>query len=157
MITSIFYFLCFVILLFRDDKGVRLMSVFGMAHIILENCIYWFFFHNPQYFDITLYMTACWLLDIVLLFLSTCVLKGWKKKLTLSLVIPILFIQMAVMQFPGLLPQAFDFVITSSYQTAMEVYILCSSFKDTTVKEWIKTSSILSLLFLARFIQYAAN
>lgn len=152
MISSVFYFLCFVVLLFHVDKEIRVMSVFGMAHILLENLMLWWFSVNSQFFDLSLYLNLCWFLDISVLFGAACVLSGWKKKLTLSLAVPILFCQIIVMQFPLILPDLLSFVINSSYQTWMEVVILCANFRDNTVKEWIKTASVVSLLVLARFL-----
>lgn len=152
MISSALYFICFAVLLLNADKGIRIMSIFGMVHILLENLLYWWFSAHSVYFDLSLYMTFCWLLDIALLFCTACVLSGWKKKLTLAVSVPILFCQIIVMQFPFLLPFALNFVITSSYQTLMEVLILCASFKDNTVKEWIKTATVVSLVVLARFL-----
>lgn len=152
MISSVFYFLCFVVLLFHVDKGIRIMSVLGMVHILIENIMLWWFSVNTQYFDLSLYLNLCWFLDISVLFGAACVLSGWKKKLTLSLAVPILFCQIIVMQFPLILPDLLSFVINSSYQTWMEVIILCANFRDNTVKEWIKTASVVSLLVLARFL-----
>lgn len=152
MISSVFYFLCFVVLLFHVDKGIRIMSVLGMVHILIENIMLWWFSVNTQYFDLSLYLNLCWFLDISVLFGAACVLSGWKKKLTLSLAVPVLFCQIIVMQFPLILPDLLSFVINSSYQTWMEVIILCANFRDNTVKEWIKTASVVSLLVLARFL-----
>ncbi|AFC21410.1 hypothetical protein [Staphylococcus haemolyticus] len=152
MISSALYFICFAVLLLNADKGIRIMSIFGMIHILLENALYWWFSAHGVYFDLSLYMTLCWLLDIALLFGTACVLSGWKKKLTLSVSVPILFCQIIVMQFPFLLPFALNFVINSSYQTLMEVLILCASFKDNTIKEWVKTATVVSLVVLARFL-----
>jgi len=152
MISSALYFICFAVLLLNADKGIRVMSIFGMIHILLENAMYWWFSAHGVYFDLSLYMTLCWLLDIALLFGTACVLSGWKKKLTLSVSVPILFCQIIVMQFPFLLPFALNFVINSSYQTLMEVLILCASFKDNTIKEWVKTATVVSLVVLARFL-----
>lgn len=157
MISSLFYFIAFAILCTSAEKGIRAMSIFGMVHILLENVIYWFFSVNILLFDLSLYLTLCWLLDIAFIFASACVFSGWKKKLTLALSVPLLFCQIIVMQFPDLLPGTLDFVINSSYQTAMEIYILCSSFKDNTIKEWIKTSSVWSCLVLARLLPYIAH
>uniref|UniRef100_A0AAU8GFM5 Uncharacterized protein n=1 Tax=Salmonella phage vB_SEnST11_KE22 TaxID=3161173 RepID=A0AAU8GFM5_9CAUD len=152
MISSALYFLCFAVLLLNADKGIRIMSIFGMIHILLENILYWWFSVHIQFFDLSLYMSLCWLLDIALLFATACVLSGWKKKLMLSVSVPVLFCQIIVMQFPYLLPLALNFVINSSYQTVMEVLILCASFKDNTVKEWLKTATVVSLVVLARFL-----
>lgn len=150
MIGSVFYFLCFIILLFHSDKGIRIMSVLGMVHIFLENTLLWWFSSNTQFFDLSLYLNLCWFLDISFIFGATCILSGWKKKLTLSVAVPILFCQIISMQFPLIIPGLFDFVINSSYQTWMEITILCANFKDTTIKEWIKTATVISLLVLAR-------
>lgn len=152
MISSVFYFLCFIVLLFHIDKGIRVMSMLGMTHILIENILFWWFSVNSQFFDLSLYLNLCWFLDISVLFGAACVLSGWKKKLTLSLAVPILFCQIIVMQFPLILPDLLSFVINSSYQTWMEIIILCANFKDNTVKEWIKTASVVSLLVFARFL-----
>lgn len=152
MISSALYFLCFAVLLLNDDKGIRIMAFFGMVHVVLENFLYWWFSTHAQFFDLSLYMSLCWLLDIALLFFSACVLSGWKKKLTLTVAVPILFCQVIVMQFPFLIPSLLSFVINSSYQTLMEVLILCASFKDSCVREWLKTATVVSLLVLARFL-----
>ena len=152
MISSVFYFLCFVVLFFHVDKGIRTMSVLGMVHILAENIMFWWFSENSQFFDLSLYLNLCWFLDISVLFGAACVLSGWKKKLTLSIAVPILFCQIIVMQFPLILPELLSFVINSSYQTWMEVIILCANFRDNTMKEWIKTASVVSLLVLARLL-----
>lgn len=152
MIISALYFLCFAVLLFHIDKGIRVMSAIGIAHILSENGLYWWFSQHIQYFDWNLYLTGCWFLDIGLLFTSACVLQGWRKKLTLAVAVPILFSQMTALQYPDILPQIFNFVTGSSYPTMMEVVILCASLKDTTIVEWLKTSAVISLLVAARFI-----
>lgn len=157
MISSVFYFLCFLILFFDENKGIKAMAIFGMAYICLENGLYWFFYQHDYLFDFTLYLLLCWFLEILFIFLSACFLEGWKKKLTLSLSLPLLFCQIIVMQYPYLIPQVLNFVITSSYQTSMEIYILCSSFKDTTIKEWIKTSTVLGCILMARLLPALAN
>lgn len=152
MIASWFYFVCFILLFFNPEKCIRAMACFGIAHTILENAVYFWFYYHPEYFDITLFMTSCWILDICLLFSSACVLKGLRKKLTLSVGVPVLFLQMVTMQFPFLIPGVLNFVLNSSYQTFMETTILCSSFKESPASEWIKSSIIISLLVIARFI-----
>ncbi len=152
MISSALYFICFAVLLSNTEKGIRIMSVFGMIHILLENALMFWFSIHIEYFDLSLYLSLCWLLDIALLFSTACVLSGLKKKLMLSLGLPVLFCQIIIMQFPYLLPFGLDFAINSSYQTLMEVMILCASFKDSTVKEWLKTSTIVCLVLLARFM-----
>ena len=128
------------------------MSAFGITHILSENGLYWWFTQHIQYFDWNLYLTGCWFLDIGLLFASACVLQGWMKKLTLAVSVPVLFSQMMALQYPEVLPQVFDFVTGSSYPTMMEMVILCASFKDTTITEWLKTAAVISLLVIARFI-----
>lgn len=152
MISSALYFICFAVLLFNNDVRIRVMSIFGMAHILIENLVYWWFSSHIQYFDLSLYLSICWLLDITLLFLTACILSGWRKKLTLGLALPILFCQIITMQFPDLIPTILGFVVNSSYQTLMEVIIFCASFKDSTVREWVKTSLVMSLVVLARLI-----
>ena len=128
------------------------MSVFGITHILSENGLYWWFSEHIQYFDWNLYLTGCWFLDIGLLFASACVLQGWRKKLTLAVSVPVLFSQMMALQYPEVLPEMLNFVTGSSYPTMMEIVILCASFKDSTIVEWLKTASVISLLVLARFI-----
>lgn len=152
MIISALYFVCFAVMLFHSETRVRIMSVFGIIHILAENGLYWWFTEHIQYFDWTLYFTGCWFLDIGLLFASACVLQGWRKKLTLAVSVPVLFSQMIALQFPFIIPQIFGFVAESSYPTMMEMVILCASFKDNTIKEWIKTCIVISCLVLARFI-----
>lgn len=154
MIISAMYLLCFAVLLFNTDRGIRVMSYFGITHILLENGFYWWFTQHIQYFDWNLYLTGCWFLDISLLFASACVLQGWRKKLTLAVSVPILFSQMLALQYPAVFLQVFDFAMGSSYPTMMEAIILCASFKDTTISEWLKTVSVLSLLIFARFIPF---
>lgn len=80
MIISAMYFVCFAVLLFNTDRGIRVMSAFGITHILCENGLYWWFSEHIQYYDWNLYLTGCWFLDIGLLFSSACVLQGWRKK-----------------------------------------------------------------------------
>jgi len=152
MIITVLYFLCFAVLLFNVDKNMRYVALFGMTHIIFENGLYYWFLSNPIFFDLSLYLTGCWFLDIMLIFSSACVLEGWAKKFTLALTIPILFVQMTAMQYPLILPWLLPFAISDAYPSMMEVVILCATLKDTTIREWLKTVTILSLLILARFI-----
>lgn len=157
MISSMLYFICFAILLYNTGKAMRAVCCFGMAHILIENLmLHWFSVH-PEFFDLSFYMMLCWMLDIALLFCSACVLSGWKKKLTLSIAVPVLFCQIIAMQFPFVIPQILDFAINSSYQTVMESIILCGSLKDGSIKDWIKTSLIVSLVVIARFIPAFIN
>ena len=152
MIISAMYFVCFAVLLFNTDRGIRVMSAFGITHILCENGLYWWFSEHIQYYDWNLYLTGCWFLDIGLLFSSACVLQGWRKKLTLAVSVPVLFSQMIALQYPAVLPQVFGFVAESSYPTLMEMVILCATFKDSTIVEWLKTVTVIGLLVLARFI-----
>ena len=153
MMTSILYLLCFVVLLFNIHKGVRYVGLFGVFHIILENCLMWWFSVNIHLFDITLVMSLTWILDILLIFLSSCVLTGFKKKATLFLALPVFIAQFMTFQFPILVPLwIFEFSFKDSYLSFMEIIILCASFSDTTVKEWIKTGLVVSFLFIARLI-----
>ena len=154
MIISGFYFFCFFVLLLDKSFATRLLAIFGMTHIVAENSIYFWTLNHPQFFDFTLYLLMCWFLDILLIFFSACILKGWRKKLTLFVVVPTLFSQMLAMQYPLLLPGILSFVVNSSYATSMEMIILCASFKDNTIKEWIKTGLVMSSLVLARFVPY---
>lgn len=152
MIISAFYIFCFIVLLLNTDISIRLMSVFGIIHISIENMVYYWYLAHPNLFELNLYLTGCWFLDILLLFSTACILKGWRKKLTLSIAIPVLFLQMLTMQYPFLIPGVFDFVINSSYSTTMEMIILCASFKDNTITEWIKTVLVISSLIFARIL-----
>lgn len=151
MISSALYFLCFTVLLTNIDKEIRVMSLFGMAHILLENTLYWWFSSHIMSFDIILYLTLCWILDVALLFASACILTGLKKKLTLCLAVPVLFLEMIVMQFPYLIP-GLDFVMNSAYQSVMEILIVCATFKDTTKTEVVKAIVVVGLILAARFL-----
>lgn len=152
MISSVLYFICFAVLLYNTDKGIRIMASFGMVHTLAENVVYWWFSSNVAYFDLSLYLTLCWVLDISLLFGAACVLSGLRKKLTLALVVPILALQMIVMQYPLLFPSLLDFVIFDSSQTIIEIFILCATFKDNTITEWLKTAAVMTCILIARFI-----
>lgn len=153
MITSILYLLCFVVLLFNIDKGVRYVGLFGILHVVAENYLLWWFSININLFDITLYLSITWIFDVLLIFFSSCVLSGFKKKATLFLALPIFFIQFLSLQFPMLVtPWIFEFAFKDSYLTFMEVLILTASFSDKTVKEWIKTGLVASFLLMARLI-----
>lgn len=152
MISSALYFICFAVLLLDNDKGIRTMSVFGMVHIVAENILYWWFCSHTYAFDLSLYLTFCWFLDISLIFLTACALTGWRKKLMLALSLPILFCQILVMQFPFILPNALGFTINSSYPTFMEVILLCAAYKSGTIKEWLKTSVVVGFIIIARIV-----
>lgn len=143
MISSLFLLICFLVLLTKKDKGIRLMSCFCMGHLLLENSIYYFFSRNPYSFDLSLYLTICWSMDTILLFAVGCVLTGVHKKLVAALGIPFLLCQVFIIQYPSLFPALFDFSLSSSYLNFMEAFIFVCSLKDTSVTEWLKTSIIL--------------
>lgn len=154
MILSGFYLICFLLLLSSKEAGIRYLSVLCTLHIALENAFYFWMSKNPNYFDWSLYLTGCWFLDIALLFCCAFLLQGWKKRLTLATCIPILFSQMLCLQYPYVIPWLFGFAVESAYPSMMEMLILCSSFKDRTIKESIRTSLIIGLLVLARVYPY---
>lgn len=143
MISSIFFLICFVTLLTKEDKGVRLMSLMCMGHIFIENGMFFYFLYHPMQFDISLYFTMCWALDSILLFLVGCVLTGAGKKATAALALPFFLCQVFILQYPSVFPDLFNFALNSSYTTFIESFIFVSALKDTSIKEWIQTSIIL--------------
>lgn len=143
MISSLFLIICFLVLLTKKDKGIRLMSLLCMGHIAIENAMFAFFCHRPELFDLSLYLSLCWSLDTALLFGVACVLTGLQKKLTAALAIPFLLCQVFFVQYPSLFPDLLSFSLSSSYLNFMETFIFVCSLKDTSVKEWLKTSIII--------------
>lgn len=152
MISSALYFICFAVLFFHTEKDMRWITIAGMIYILLENILYWWFLNNIYSFDFSIYLACCWFLDVSFLFLTACTLKGWSKKISLAVSIPILFCQILVVQSSSLFPSLTKFAIESSYPTFVEVIIFCYSFKFNTIPEWIKTSTIVSLVVIARLI-----
>lgn len=152
MVTSYFLIICFMVLMLKKDKEIRLMSALCMSHIILENLILHFFRTRPELFDLSFYLTLCWSLDIILLFCVACVITGASKKLTLALTIPFLFCQIIVFQYPYMFPSLFSFSLSSSYLNFMETFIFVSSLKDTTLKEWGQTSIIIVCIIAIHWI-----
>lgn len=142
MVSSIFFLICFVTLLTKEDKGIRLMSCLCMSHILIENAMFFFFLYNPVYFDLSMYLSLCWALDTILLFLVGCVLTGAGKKLTAAVALPFFLCQVFILQYPSVFPDLFNFALNSSYTTFMESFIFVSALKDTSIKEWIQTSII---------------
>lgn len=152
MVTSYLLMVCFMVLLTKKDKEVRLMSLLCMGHILAENYLFYFFSTRPELFDISFYLTLCWVLDIILLFSVSCIITGVSKRWTLALAIPFLLCQLVVVQYPYIFPSLFSFSLSSSYLNFMETFIFVSSLKDTTLKEWGQTSIIIVCIIAIHWI-----
>lgn len=153
MIITLVYGLCFAILLMSTDKGIRGMAGFCLVYLISENLVYWYFKTHPWYFDITIYLTICWALDSALLFVVGCTLKGIRQKLMAAIALPMMLVQVFAIQYPMLFPDyIFVFAVQSGHMYFIEAFIFCASFRDNTVSEWIKTSTILFLVVVAHMV-----
>lgn len=153
MITSIFYGLCFLIILTNGDRGIKIMAGLCLAYLLCENSMFYFFSSRPEIFDITLYFTACWALDSILLFTVGCSLKGWKQKLVVAAGIPFMLLQVFAIQYPSLFPDyLYAFAIKNAHMYFIEIFIFTCAYNDNTVKEWVKTVTVLFLVFAAHLV-----
>lgn len=153
MITSMFYGLCFLIILWNKDNGIKIMAGLCLAYLAFENLLFYYFSTNSLPFDITFYFALCWALDSALLFAVACVVSGVRQKLTIALGLPLALVQVFVIQYPTTFPDSlYTFAIQDAHMYFIEVFIFSFAYKDNTIKEWIKTSSILFLAFVAHLV-----
>lgn len=146
MVTSVFFAICFLTLLFGGDKSVRAISVFGLTHLALENIMLLFFTRHPWLFDFYLYLTAGFILDITLMFSSACVMVGLKRKLYFAMSIPLIACQMILLQAPFMSELLFSFTFNDAYLYFMEVFILCARLRQHTRLDYIRTTIILACI-----------
>lgn len=152
MITSILFGLCFVILATRPDAGAKIMAGLGLAYLVLENLMFWFF-SGSEFFDITLYFTAAWALDSILLFTVALFVRGYRQIAVLALALPLMLVQVFAIQYPILFPEwVYSFAVQDAHRYFIEVFIFVYSWKDNTVSEWLRTGTVLALVIVAHLV-----
>lgn len=155
MIASYVLLVCFLILLTKKDKSIRLISLMCMGHIIIENLLRFYFYHNISNFDFSLYLNITSFLDVFLIYGISCVVTQLKKKILVGFIVPLILCQLVVIQYPYLFPEwVFSFSINSYYINMMESFLFISSFSETndSIKEWLKLSLIMFCLFVIHFL-----
>jgi len=152
MISSIFYGSCFLILASQPDIRTKVMAGLCLAYLILNNLLFWYF-SQSEFFDLTLYFNICWALDSTLLFAVGCTIRGLRQILIILLAVPLMLIQVFVIQYPALFPeQLYVFAIQDAHMYFVEMFIFVHSWKDNTVREWLKTGSVLCLVFATHLL-----
>lgn len=152
MISSIFYGLCFIILLAQPEVRTKIMAGLCLAYLLLNNVVYWYF-STSSFFDLSFYLNICWALDSTLLFAVGCTIRGLRQILTILLSLPLMLLQVFVIQYPTLFPDyLYVFSIQNAHMYFIEMFIFVHSWRDNTVKEWMKTGSVLCLVFVVHLI-----
>lgn len=153
MVTALFYGACFIIMFFNPCVKAKIMAGLCLAYLVLENMILWYTSTNVENFDITFYFSIMWLLDSALLFAVGCVVRGKRQILIVSTTIPILAIQVLTIQYPYYFPEwLYEFALTEAHMYFIEVFIFAHVWTDNTIKEWIKTGSVLGLVICAHLV-----
>lgn len=154
MINSVIYGACFLILFFHNDKQAKILAVSCIGYIVTENMVYVFFHRNIDLFDLTLYLNICWALDSILLFVVGCCLRGVRQILVVSLSVPLFLLQVFVVQYPTMFPPwAYVFVIEDAHTYFLEMFVFIHVWQDNTIKEWIKTGTVLFLVAAAHLLK----
>lgn len=152
MISSLVYGICFIILASRKEPGVKIMAGLCLAYILLDHAILWFF-ENSAHFDITLYFTSAWALDSILLFAVGCFIRGARQIAIVSISIPLMLIQVFVIQYPHLFPDSlFVFALQQAHRYFIEVFIFVYSWKDNTIVEWLRTGTVICLVIISHLL-----
>lgn len=153
MISSLFYGACFMIILLHEDLRVKCMAGICLAYLVIENLMVYYVSTFILNFDITLYFTAVWALDSILLFSVACVVRGLRQKVTIALGLPLLFVQVFAIQYPDILPEyLYTFAVQSAHLYFIEVFIFSFAHKDNTVTQWLRTGTILALVFVVHLL-----
>lgn len=149
MIASVLYGLCFLIILLNPDNRTKIMAGLCLAYLFINNLIFWYFL-NAEFFDITFYLNICWALDSTLLFAVGCTVKGLRQILVIALSVPLMLCQVFVIQYPSLFPEyLYVFAVQGAHGYFIEMFIFVHSWQDNTIREWLKTGSVLCLVFMA--------
>lgn len=152
MISSLFYGLCFLIIMTRPEVRTRVMAGLCLAYLFIGNLVLWYF-SSSEFFDITLYLNICWALDSILLFGVGCTIKGLRQVCIIILSLPLMLIQVFAIQYPALFPDyLYVFAVQDSHMYFIEMFIFVHSWRDNTVKEWLKTASVLCLVFVTHLL-----
>lgn len=152
MITSILYGVCFLILMTASGSRTKIMAGLCLAYLLIENIVAWYF-SGSLFFDLSLYLSICWALDSTLLFAVGCTIRGTRQILVIVLALPLMLIQVFVIQYPVLFPDyLYNFAMHDAHMYFIEIFIFVHSWKDNTVCEWLKTGTVLCLVFIAHII-----
>ncbi|QYC52537.1 hypothetical protein [Salmonella phage SSBI34] len=153
MISSLFYGVCFLIVLLNPSIRIKIMAGICLAYIVIENLILWYTVTNVVNFDITLYHTFGWILDSTLLFAVGCVLRGRRQILIISSAIPLMVSQVLAIQYPSLFsPTIYQWIVENAHMYFIEMFIFAHAWKDNTIKEWLKTGTVLGLVVAAHLV-----
>lgn len=153
MISSLFYGVCFMIILLHEDLRVKVMAAICLTYLVVENLVVYYASTYVLNFDITLYFSAVWALDSILLFSVACVVRGLRQKLTIALGLPLLFVQVFAIQYPDILPEyLYSFALNSAHMYFIEVFIFSFAHKDNTVTQWLRTGTIIALVFTVHLL-----
>ena len=153
MITALFYGACFIIMFFNPCVRGKILAGLCLAYLVFENLILWWTSTNVVNFDITFYFAIMWLLDSALLFAAGCVIKGKRQILIVATAIPLLVVQVLAIQYPYYFPPwLYEFSLTEAHMYFVEVFIFSQVWSDNTVKEWIRTGSVMGLVLLAHLV-----
>lgn len=128
------------------------MAGLCLAYLVSGFLIADFAYHAENY-DLTLFLAVNWALDSILLFAVALTLRGLRQILIICLAVPLLFVQVFAIQYPDLFPQyVLDFAFQSASSYFIEVFIFVHSWKDNTVKEWLKTGSVWCLVLVPHIL-----
>lgn len=151
--SSIIYLFCLCIILTDKDNRTKACAFLCSMHIVLENCLNYYLDNNILLFELGLYLTLLWSMDLMLVLICMMILSGLKKKMLSFICGFIVVLQIIFVQYPQINDYVSYILITQGYYTFIETFILLSSFKTETIKDIIKTT-ILSFSLIAVHIIY---
>lgn len=153
IINYLLFSVCFIIIATRAEEGARTVGSVCIAYLALESVLF-YFFRADKIPDITLYFSILWVLDFLLLFLLGIASKGIRQVGVVSLGFPLVMVQVFSIQYPEYLPDnLYVFAIQSAHLYFVEVLVFIYAWEEgSTVSEWIRTGTVLSILLLIHLI-----
>lgn len=153
IINYLLFSVCFIIIATRVEERARAVGSVCIVYLALESVLF-YFFRVDKIPDITLYFSILWVLDFLLLFLLGIVSKGIRQAGVVSLGFPLVMVQVFSIQYPEYLPDnLYVFAIQSAHLYFVEVLVFIYAWKEgSTVSEWIRTGTVLSILLLIHLI-----
>lgn len=147
MISSIYYGICFLVLLTEKGYRIKIVSLICLSHLLIENVIYFYYSSNIHLFDLNFYLTILSSLDVLLLVSVAVTVEEWSRKLiilsgSLLIILNLVFGQYMINS------QITDFILDNYYYLFIEVFIILSRLRSDTILNWLRTCIIISCLLL---------
>lgn len=154
IISTLLFAGCFLIIATRKEERARVVAAVCLAYLALENIILHLSLIG-KIPDITLHLSILWVMDFVLLFLLGVISKGIRQVSIVSMGLPLVIVQVFSLQYPEYLPaNLYVFSVQSAHLYFVEILVFIYAWKEgSTVAEWFRTGTVLSLLLLIHLIR----